>query len=133
MKVRQALQAGDDKEARAYARELLELAPSFKGNWNYGNAIYIGNVTLGTISLKENDLPAARTYLLAAGDTPGSPQLNSFGPDLTLARKLLERGEKESVTAFLGKIGKFWKGHEAEVEDWRKAILRGETPTLGTH
>lgn len=126
-----ALRAGDTKQARTYAQELLDTAPLFKSDWNYGNAIYIGNTTLGALSLNEKDLAAARTYLLAAGDTPGSPQLNSFGPDLTLAKALLDSGENETVAAFLGKIGKFWKGHTEQVEGWQKAVLSGEKPDLG--
>lgn len=128
-----ALRSGDLVQADSYAHELLSMAPNFESDWNYGNAIYTGNVILGRISLEQKDLPAARSYLLAAGDTPGSPQLDSFGPDLTLAKQLLERGEKESVAAFFGKIGKFWKGHEAEVKDWQKAVEAGVKPDFGMH
>lgn len=89
-----AFNAGDLTKARSYSEELLGMAPSFKSNWNYGNAIYTANAVLGLVAVSSGDIKAARTYLLAASETPGSPQLNSFGPDLTLAKQLLERGEK---------------------------------------
>jgi beta-lactamase regulating signal transducer with metallopeptidase domain/tetratricopeptide (TPR) repeat protein len=112
-----AFSAGNLAKAHAYAEELLGMASSFKSNWNYGNAIYMGNSILGLVALSQNDVKAARTYLLAASETPGSPQLNSFGPDMTLAQQLLERGEKETVLTFLGNISKFWKWPQNPIKD----------------
>ena len=45
---------------------------------------------------------------MASGKTPGSPQLNSFGPDFMLDRELLEKGERAAVLAHLELVGKFW-------------------------
>jgi beta-lactamase regulating signal transducer with metallopeptidase domain/tetratricopeptide (TPR) repeat protein len=122
-----AFEAGDFATAHQYAQELLQMAPQYPKDWNYGNALYTGNSVLGQIALAQGDIPSAKNYLAAAGDSPGSPQLNSFGPDLTLARQLLEKGEKDAVIAFLGKIAKFWKGHEVTIQDWQKAIRQGQT------
>lgn len=93
--------------------ELLEIAPHYSSNWNYGNAIYRGHEILGQIALREGNIAQARKELLAAGKTPGSPQLNSFGPDLTLARLLLEEGESEAVLAFADDIARFWTNQAA--------------------
>ena len=122
-----AFVAGEFTKAHQYAQELLQTAPQYRGDWNYGNALYTGNSVLGQIALAQGDIPSAKTYLAAAGDSPGSPQLNSFGPDLTLAQQLLAKGEKDAVIAFLGKIAKFWKGHEEKIQDWQKAIQQGQT------
>jgi hypothetical protein len=65
-----------------------------------------------------------------AGKTPGSPQLNSFGPDRDLARALLERGERAAVLAYLADCARFWTGNEALLEGWRTAIEQGEPTTL---
>ena len=67
---------------------------------------------------------------MRAGKTPGSPQLDSFGPDRDLARALLERGERTAVLAYLAECARFWKGREALLEGWRAAIERGEPTTL---
>lgn len=80
-----AVNAGQPDQAAAYARELLALAADFKENWHYGNAIYVGNSVLGLVALENQDPGSAEKYLLAAGQSPGSPQLDSFGPDLALA------------------------------------------------
>lgn len=125
-----ALQTGEMSAARSVAEELLKLAPDYRKNWNYGNAIYTGNAILGQVALAEGDVEAARRYLLAAGDTPGSPQLNSFGPDLALAQALLDRGENETVLTFLEKISKFWSMDRGKLDVWMKAIRAGKKPRL---
>lgn len=122
-----AFVAGDFTKAHQYAEELLQTAPQYTKDWNYGNAVYSGNSVLGQVALAQGDVPSAKNFLLAAGDSPGSPQLNSFGPDLTLARQLLGKGEKDAVITFLGKIAKFWKGHQEKIQDWQKGIQQGET------
>lgn len=123
-----AYQAGEFTKAEAYAKELLETAPKFKADWNYGNAIYTGNSVLGLIALSHDNVGAARDYLLAASQTPGSPQLNSFGPDFILAKQLLERGEKETVLAALKNISKFWKSREDKLKEWQENISEGKMP-----
>ena len=40
---------------------------------------------------------------------PGSPQLNSFGPIMSLAEELLEQGEPDTVLEFFAECRKFWK------------------------
>jgi len=110
-----AFKAGDMKKAGAYAGELLNTAPGYAHDWNDGNAVYTGNTILGLVALRHGDIASARSYLLAAGKTPGSPQLDSFGPDLTLAGELVAHGEKDSVIAFLGSISKFWDGHADKI------------------
>ncbi len=126
-----ALNAGEDGKARAYAEQLLALAPGFRANCNYGNAIYTGNCVLGSIALQKGDPASAATFLLAAGGTPGSPQLNSFGPDFSLAQKLLDAGKRETVVTFLDQVARFWKGHETTLGEWQAAIRQGGTPKLG--
>jgi hypothetical protein len=126
-----AFKAGDLGNARTHADELLTMAQEFPKNWHYGNAIYTANSVLGQIALANDNLADARTFLLAAGDTPGSPQLNSFGPDLTLASALLAKGETKTVLAFFDKVSRFWKSGTDRIEAWKKRIEKGETPSLG--
>jgi len=128
--VQVAFQSGQIAKARATAEELLRISPEYRKDWNYGNAVYAGNSVLGLIALSEVDVDAARRWLLAAGDTPGSPQLNSFGPDLSLAQALFERGEDQAVLAFLDKISKFWKSGAPRIKAWQDAIRQGKKPKL---
>ena len=60
------------------------------------------------IALSQDDIEGAGSYLLIAGSTPGSPQLDSFGPDFVLAKKLLERGEKETVLRYFDRKHSVW-------------------------
>jgi hypothetical protein len=124
-----ALEAGQTAKARAYAEELLKATD--QDDWNYGNAIHHGHLILGRIALLEGDMEAAKEQLLAAGQTPGSPQLNSFGPNMTLAKELLEKGEKQAVLEYFKRCGSFWK--RGELETWAREVEAGKIPDFGAN
>lgn len=125
-----ALYFGATNEARAYAGRLLAMAPQFKEDWNYGNAIHDGNEVLGIIAVQEGKIDEAKQFLLAAGRSPGSPQLDSFGPDMELAQNLLKRGERDTVLEYLQLCSKFWRDNQGLIERWTVAIKSGKTPDL---
>lgn len=107
-----SFELGAIESAEAYSRELLEIAPRYEKNWNYGNAIHDAHTVLGRVALARGDVEKARSELLAAGATPGSPQLNSFGPKMVLARELLQRGERDVVLQYFRECDRFWEpGH----------------------
>ncbi len=91
---KESIRVGKDAEAKAFALELEGLAPKYKSDWNYGNAVQDINIVLGRLKLKSGEVEAAKARLLAAGKSPGSPQMNSFGPNMTLAKDLLAKGEQ---------------------------------------
>lgn len=97
-------------------------------DWNYGNVIHEANTRLGRISLKQGEVGDAKRYLLEAGKTPGSPQLDSFGPDLTLAKELLQKGEKETVIEYLQLCAKFWESRRAHLKWWISMLQAGQIP-----
>ncbi len=105
-----AFLANDFPHATDYAERVLARASEFAGKWVYGNGIHHGHIVLGRIALANDDLPAARRHLIAAGDTPGSPQLSSFGPDQELAAELLARGEREAVLGYVTACERFYRG-----------------------
>ncbi len=125
-----ALAAGDMKKARAYAEELLALAAHID-DWNTGNAIFTGNMVLGQIAVKEKDLDAACDLLVISATIAGSPQLDSFGPDMSLALELLKLGRRDPVLAFLDRCRTFWD--KPELTRWRKDIVNGGIPDFGSH
>jgi tetratricopeptide (TPR) repeat protein len=128
-----AFSAGDMEKARTYATELLRQAPSRKGDWNYGNAIQHGNIVLGRIALRDGKVDEAKKYLLEAGKTPGSPQLNSFGPNMSLAKDLLEKGETNAVLEYFQQCGKFWKMGGDKLDEWATLVKAGQTPDFGAN
>ena len=130
-----ALAAGDIEKARRYAKELLTQALTRQGDWNYGNAIQHGNIVLGRIALREGKMDAAKEYLHQAGQTPGSPQLNSFGPNMSLAKDLLDKGETAAVLEYFQQCEKFWTMPEskATLGAWAALVKQGQTPDFGAN
>ncbi|HUO05847.1 MAG TPA: hypothetical protein VMU16_11690 [Candidatus Binataceae bacterium] len=124
-----AYKAGEMDKAQAYANELLSDAARNTSDWNYGNAIYYGNFVNGLVALKrDNNLELAGNDLIAAGRTPGSPQLNSFGPNMLLAKELLARGDQHTVLEFFDLCRQFWKHHVDRLDDWTNTVKAGGTP-----
>jgi hypothetical protein len=129
-----AFDAREFEEARNFATELLSKAASsdlpdfFR---NDGNAVHHGNLILGRVALQSGDLIQARERLMAAGRTTGSPQLMSFGPNMTLARELLARGEREVVLQFFDLCEKFWQHGSGRLAEWKCQVNAGEVPEFG--
>ncbi|HZR28725.1 MAG TPA: tetratricopeptide repeat protein [Terriglobales bacterium] len=125
-----AFESGDDAKAQAYAEEMLRSAGQGE-SWNIGNAVHQGNLLLGRLALKRDDLEEAKKRLLAAGKTPGSPQLDSFGPNMLLAKELLEKKQKEVVLQYFDECAKFW--HQDRLDQWRETVSQGRIPNFGAN
>jgi len=127
-----AFQATELDRAERYARELLEAAPEYPKDWNYGNAIFYGNMVLGRVALsRDKNVALAKSSLLASAQMPGSPQLDSFGPNMSLAKDLLGQGERETVQEFLALCGKFWKRSQVKLDEWTATVKGGGMPDFG--
>ncbi|HEY1494167.1 MAG TPA: redoxin domain-containing protein, partial [Candidatus Solibacter sp.] len=118
---------GDTAKAAETAAQLLALPRS---DPNYGSAIHTGNIVLGRVALKKGDVEQANRRLLAAANTPGSPTLNSFGPNWNLAQELLAKGERETVLAYIDLCRKFWKMENGRLDSWAAAIRDGGSPNF---
>ena len=123
-----ALEAGQLDAARKHATEALAANTNVK-NWNYGNIVHEMNEVLGRAALRAGNRDEARRALLAAGATPGSPQLDSFGPHFVLAREMLDKGEKDVVIQYLDSVGKFW-GHDDPKQPHRSAMAKEQAALL---
>lgn len=117
-------------KARDYSLELLRLNEIVERNWNYGNAIHHSHTVLGLAALQAGNIEESKEHLALSAKTPGSPQLDTFGPSLVLADRLLEKGEKKSVKKFLLNCGKFWKMDQGRISGWVQAIEAGDDLTL---
>jgi hypothetical protein len=120
-------------EARQMAERALEMAPRFRQDWSYGNAIHAAHSVLGLLALRNGDEATAIAELHRAGETPGSPQLDSFGPDMQLAKDLLRRGHVEAVLAHFEQCRKFWELGGASLKIWERMIRTGRTPNFFHH
>ena len=123
-----SFETGKTEDARAYAQQTLDLASRFRDDWNYGNAIHDGHMVLGRVALRKGDVAAAKRELLEAGGTPGSPQLDSFGPNMSLAKDLLEHKEVDTVVAYFDLCREFWKMEDGKLRRWSVLAKAGETP-----
>ena len=74
---KESLVLGKIEDAQKYAQELMTLLPKFQGNWNYGNAVQDANLVLGRIAVREGRIDEAKRFLIEAGKSPGSPQMDA--------------------------------------------------------
>jgi hypothetical protein len=128
-----AFDAGDLVKARSYADQLLAMAPQFPKNWNYGNAIFFSHMVLGRVDLAQGNTVLAENHLLQSAQTPGSPQLDSFGPNTSLAKDLLEKGDTAPVLQYFTLIQKFWKHDYGKVAEWTTAVQSNKIPNFGAN
>ncbi len=131
----QAYQDRKFQELQKLALEYLKLATQYKSDWNYGNAIHQANIYMGLMALEKNNIDEASSFLIKAGQTPGSPQLNNFGPNMLLAKKLLEKGERNSVLIYIDQCKNFWRllFRMGRIKKWKKKIKQGEIPDFRAH
>lgn len=78
--------------------------------------------------MRRADFAKAGEYLLSAGSTPGSLGLDSFGPNMSLARELVENGQSDIVLRYLTLCKAFWKMDEGKLQEWSALIEGGEKP-----
>ena len=67
-------------------------------------------------------------YLISSKETPGSPQLNSFGPSMILSKELLKKGESDAVLEYLDLCKVFGKTERGRFEKWKSEIRNGREP-----
>jgi tetratricopeptide (TPR) repeat protein len=108
-------------KAETYAKQALAGRP---------DDVHAANRTLGLIALQQGDVAAAKRYLLASGNVAGSPVLRSFGPTMNLATELLNKGERETVIAYLERCLTFWTSGEEQLKGWIESLKSGGTPVL---
>ncbi|HVF60267.1 MAG TPA: hypothetical protein VNJ70_10695 [Thermoanaerobaculia bacterium] len=128
-----AFEVGRYDNAARYARRLLELAPRFKEDPNYGNAIHDAHMVLGRLALHRDDLGAAARELQEAANTPGSMSIASTGPNMSLANDLLHRGERRAVLAYLEKIKRIWPAGVLILQKWIDLIKNNQLPDFGAN
>ena len=124
---------GKTTEAQKHAEQLLTFLPKYKDDWNYGNAIQDANLVLGRIAVLEGRLDHAKQFLIKAGQSPGSPQMDSFGPNMSLAKDLLEKGEMDVVLQYFELCRKFWKMENGKLDQWSREVKAGNVPDFGAN
>jgi hypothetical protein len=124
-----ALKAGADEKAARAAKDLLDGAEKNRS----GDAVFTGHTVQGLLALKRGDVAAAGSELLASGKTSGSPVLNSFGPNVSLAKALIERGERDIVLRYFDECRIFWKQGLQQLDRWSEVVRAGGMPEFGAN
>jgi len=125
----------DWERAAQYAREVLQLAPKFRANPDYGTAIYKANMTLGMVAMRNGKQKDAVRYMLDASRAPTSEELayNMQYFTFKLPEVLLKYGERDSVIEFLERFAKVNISQKAYLLESANLIRNGKKPLWYIH
>jgi len=127
---RVAIEVGDLKAARDAGDRCLAQVPSL----NVKDAgVHECNLILGRVALRQGDTASAVRYLYAAANVSGGGSLSSFGPNMMLAKELLEKGQRQAVLEYLRLRAKFWSYDRGQIARWTAEINAGKIPEFGAN
>jgi tetratricopeptide (TPR) repeat protein len=127
-----AYDAGNFEKAASYAEDVLKTTTTADPS-QCGEAVHHGNLVLGRVALRNGKINAARDRLLKAGQTAGSAPLCSFGPNMSLAKELLELGERDTVLQYFALCRKFWSYRPERLDDWERQVIANRIPDFGAN
>lgn len=139
LKLAQKITSAYDKheydEARKFIYHQLDLVKEFQDHWNHSNILHQSHTFLGLIALEEDKIEEAKAQLIKSAEIKGSPQINSFGPNMLLAKMLLELEQTQVVLQYLEKCEKFWlpRMRRKKLKLWRNEINMNKFPDFGFH
>ncbi len=119
-------------EAEIQANKLIELRKNNMNDDLYIFGIHDSYQVLGRIALKKGDLTKAKDFLAQSLKVKKTPALEHRGPRFTLARELLEKGEKKAVLDYFDQAQKIWIGEGAqdELNKMREEVKAGRIPKM---
>jgi tetratricopeptide (TPR) repeat protein len=123
--------AGKIDDAQKYAEQLMALLPNFRQNRDYGGAMCDANLVLGRVAVRKGNLDDAKRYLIASAQSPVTPDLANNGPNMGLAKDLLEKGEKQAVLDYFELCRKLWTNGGPQLDRWSQQVRDGKIPDFG--
>ena len=127
-----AFEAGDLAKARAYAERMID-GRSPNPPSDFGSAVHKANLVLGLVAVRDGRVADAVKFLHASAATTGSPALGSFGPNMMLAKELLELGERQAVLTYLEMCRTFWKMGGERLDRWTQEVQAGVVPNFAAN
>ena len=70
---------------------------------------------------------------MKAGRSPGSPQMDSFGPNMTLAHELLLAGRTDAVLEYFALCSNFWDPKFSKLDEWSAHVRESRIPEFGAN
>jgi tetratricopeptide (TPR) repeat protein len=89
------------------------------------------NTILGRVALRSGDVASAKQYLLDSSKSEAANDISLSGPSMSLAKELLEKGERETVLQYLDNCLTLWPRGENVLQVWIADIRKGKTPNFG--
>ncbi len=130
----ESLVAGDWRSAEEELERLQGDLPEDSTHWNYGNVYYQFMSLSGLLALyRDDDLERAKGFLALSARTPASPQLSTFGPNMLLAKALLDVGEFEAVELYLKGCESFWPTGWQSLQTWQAQLRERQSPDFGAN
>lgn len=125
-----AYNSGDFAKLRGILTEWQSVALTELGGIGYALAVHMNHNYLGLMHFAEGDITGAKSELLKAGKAPSSIVLSITGPNMLLAKKILELGDREVVFQYLKYCRGFWSlpFRWYYVPSWKKEIAQGRVP-----
>jgi tetratricopeptide (TPR) repeat protein len=130
-RIEAAAAAGSWARAEEVAKAVLARVGAGMTERVSGNVVCHANRILGHAAMRRGDLEAARGHLLGCCSGGSSLRFRSFDPDWSLARELLEHGERATVLEFLTQCRSLSSRDEDLLDLWELQIERGESCTFG--
>ena len=59
--------------------------------------------------------------------------MDSFGPNMSLAKGLLDKGERDVVLQYFDLCRKFWALGQSKLDEWTADVKSGTTPNFGAN
>ncbi len=109
------------------------MMPQFEKSFMHSNAIHKLNIAKGRMALKEGDVQLAKIFLFKSAKIKGSPQLSSFGPNMSLVKDLAEVKEFESAIEYLKLCKNFWQTDFGKLDYWISKLKENEVPHFGAN
>jgi hypothetical protein len=128
-----ALEIGDQAAAGKYADALMNRVPAIPEEGMRGQVLHKAHIFAGRLELAKGNIDAAKEHLLAAGRVQEAVTLSSFGPNMSLAKELLEHGQKDVVLQYLDQCAKFWTMGGQRLAKWKQEIEAGNVPEFGAN
>jgi beta-lactamase regulating signal transducer with metallopeptidase domain len=125
-----SLRPNQTAEAENKARQLLALAQQQPHDPEASNAIYRANLVLGQRALQRNDKRQAAQHLLAASAVTPTDWFRYEYVDMTLARQLVDWGEREAVAQYLERFAPINQARGAAMTQWAVQLRQGLNPDL---
>lgn len=98
-----------------------------------GASIHDANIVLGMIEIDKKNIDSAKKFLLNSINSEKSVLLEIYGPNMMLAKALLEAGEKVVVINYLESLKEIWIDNDGRINSWIAAIKGGGMPYFGNN